>query len=52
MLRSILSALGITIGVIAISAMGMLGANMTSVVSSQMSSMGNTMTVTAYTGGG
>ncbi len=52
MLRSILSALGITIGVIAISAMGMLGANMTSVVSGQMSSMGNTMTVTAYTGGG
>jgi putative ABC transport system permease protein len=52
MLRSILSALGITIGVIAISAMGMLGANMTSVVSGQMSSMANTMTVTAYTGGG
>ncbi|HPD75103.1 MAG TPA: ABC transporter permease [Methanoregulaceae archaeon] len=52
MLRSILSALGITIGVIAISAMGMLGANMTSVVSAQMSSMGNTMTVTPYTGGG
>jgi putative ABC transport system permease protein len=52
MLRSILSALGITIGVIAISAMGMLGANMTSVVSAQMASMGNTMTVTAYTGGG
>ncbi|OPY37512.1 MAG: macrolide transporter ATP-binding /permease protein [Methanoregula sp. PtaU1.Bin051] len=51
MLRSILSALGITIGVIAISAMGMLGANMTSVVSAQMSSMANTMTVTAYTGG-
>jgi len=52
MLRSILSALGITIGVIAISAMGMLGANMTSVVSAQMASMGNTMTVTEYTGGG
>jgi len=52
MLRSILSALGITIGVIAISAMGMLGANMTSVVSAQMASMGNTMTVTPYTGGG
>jgi len=52
MLRSILSALGITIGVIAISAMGMLGANMTSVVSAQMNSMANTMTVTPYTGGG
>jgi len=52
MLRSILSALGITIGVIAISAMGMLGANMTSVVSAQMTSMANTMTVSPYTGGG
>ena len=52
MLRSILSAMGITIGVIAISAMGMLGANMTDVVTAQMSSMGNTMTVTPYTGGG
>jgi putative ABC transport system permease protein len=52
MLRSILSALGITIGVIAISAMGMLGANMTSVVSAQMTTMANTMTVTPYTGGG
>lgn len=52
MLRSILSALGITIGVIAISAMGMLGANMTLVVTKQISSMGNTMVVTHYTGGG
>jgi len=52
MLRSLLSALGITIGVIAISAMGMLGANMTMVVSAEMTSMGNTMIVTHYTGGG
>lgn len=52
MLRSILSALGITIGVVAISAMGMLGANMTLVVTEQMTSMANTMVVTHYTGGG
>jgi putative ABC transport system permease protein len=51
MLRSILSALGITIGVVAISAMGMLGANMTLVVTEQISSMGNTMVVTHYMGG-
>jgi putative ABC transport system permease protein len=52
MLRSILSALGITIGVVAISAMGMLGANMTLVVTEQMTSMANTMVVTHYNGGG
>jgi putative ABC transport system permease protein len=52
MLRSTLSALGILIGVIAISAMGMLGANMTMVVTKQISSMGNTMVIMPDMGGG
>ncbi|KAF5058887.1 Macrolide export ATP-binding/permease protein MacB [anaerobic digester metagenome] len=54
LLRSLLAALGIVIGVIAIAAMGMMGANMTLMVKDQMSEMGNVLTVThdAGTSGG
>ena len=52
MLRSVLSALGIMIGVIAIVSMGMLGANMTMSVSKQLSSVGNTIIMTPYIEGG
>lgn len=48
--RTILAALGITIGVIAIASMGMLGTNMTLSVKDQLSSMGNKLVVTKYTG--
>jgi putative ABC transport system permease protein len=51
-LRSSLAALGIVIGVVAIAAMGMLGANMTLMVKDQMSEMGNVLTVTPDTGTG
>lgn len=50
LLRSFLAALGIVIGVIAIAAMGMLGANMTLMVKDQMSEMGNVLTVTPDAG--
>ena len=54
LLRSLLAALGIVIGVIAIAAMGMMGANMTLMVKDQMSEMGNVLVVThdAGTSGG
>ncbi len=51
-LRSLLAALGIVIGVIAIVAMGMMGANMTLMVKDQMSEMGNVLTVTPDAGTG
>ena len=50
LLRSFLAALGIVIGVIAIAAMGMMGANMTLMVKDQMSEMGNVLTVTPDAG--
>lgn len=50
LLRSFLAALGIVIGVVAIAAMGMLGANMTLMVKDQMSEMGNVLTVSPDTG--
>jgi len=50
LLRSFLAALGIVIGVVAIAAMGMLGANMTLMVKDQMSAMGNVLTVSPDTG--
>ena len=52
LLRSFLAALGIVIGVIAIAAMGMLGANMTLMVKDQMSAMGNVLTVSPDAGTG
>lgn len=51
-LRSVLAALGIVIGVVAISSMGMMGANMTLSVTEQLSGMANNIVVRAYTGGG
>ena len=51
-LRSVLAALGIVIGVVAIASIGMMGANMTLSVTEQLSDMANKLTVTAYRGGG
>jgi putative ABC transport system permease protein len=51
-LRSILAALGIVIGVVAIASMGMMGANMTMSVTGELSKMANILVVRAYTGGG
>lgn len=51
-LRSVLAAVGIVIGVVAIASMGMMGANMTMSVTEQLSSMANVLVVTADTGGG
>jgi len=44
-LRSVLAALGIVIGVVAISSMGMMGANMTMSVTEELSSMANVLVV-------
>ncbi len=52
LLRSVLAALGIVIGVVAISSMGMMGANMTLSVTEELSSMANNLVVRAYSGGG
>jgi putative ABC transport system permease protein len=51
-LRSVLAALGIVIGVVAIASMGMMGANMTMSVTGELSQMANILVVRAYTGGG
>jgi putative ABC transport system permease protein len=51
-LRSVLAALGIVIGVVAIASMGMMGANMTLSVTEELSSMGNVLVVHADSGGG
>lgn len=51
-LRSILAAIGITIGIISIASMGMLGTNMTGSVKDSLSSMADKLTVSAYTGKG
>ncbi|MCU0633090.1 MAG: ABC transporter permease [Methanolinea sp.] len=51
-LRSVLAALGIVIGVVAISSMGMMGANMTLSVTEELSGMANVVVITAYSGGG
>ena len=51
-LRSVLAALGIVIGVVAIASIGMMGANMTLSVTEQLSDMANKLTGTPYPGGG
>lgn len=51
-LRSVLAALGIVIGVVAISSMGMMGANMTLSVTEELSDMANIVVITASSGGG
>jgi len=50
LLRSLLAALGIVIGVIAIASIGMMGANMTLSVTAQLTDMANKLTVTGYLG--
>ncbi len=52
MLRSSLAMLGIVIGVIAIASMGILGNSMVASVSESLSSVGDSVTVTPYSGGG
>jgi len=51
-LRSVLAALGIVIGVVAISSMGMMGANMTLSVKEELSGMANIVVITAASGPG
>jgi putative ABC transport system permease protein len=48
-LRSVLASIGIVIGVVAISSMGMLGANMQLQVKSQLSANANTIVISADT---
>ncbi|NMB77951.1 MAG: ABC transporter permease, partial [Methanomicrobiales archaeon] len=50
-LRSVLAALGIVIGVVAISSMGMMGANMTMSVTEELSAMANVLVVKPGGGG-
>ena len=51
-LRSTLAMLGIVIGVVAIASMGILGNSMVSMVSDSLSSVGDSVIVTPYAGGG
>jgi putative ABC transport system permease protein len=51
-LRSLLAAVGIVIGVIAITAVGIMGANMTLSVTETLSANSDTIKVSPYTGGG
>jgi len=50
-LRSVLAALGIVIGVVAISSMGMMGTNMTLSVTAELSEMANVLVVSPDSGG-
>jgi len=50
LLRSLLAALGIVIGVIAITALGILGANLAGSITNQLSQSGNIIIITPYTG--
>ncbi|MFA5331480.1 MAG: ABC transporter permease [Methanoregula sp.] len=52
MLRSTLAMLGIVIGVVAIASMGILGNSMTQSISSSLSSVGDSVIVTPYSGSG
>jgi putative ABC transport system permease protein len=52
MLRSTLAMLGIVIGVVAIASMGILGNSLVSTVSESLKSVGDSVIVTPYTGGG
>jgi putative ABC transport system permease protein len=52
LLRSTLAMLGIVIGVVAIASMGILGNSMVSMVSDSLSSVGDSVIVMPYTGGG
>jgi len=50
LLRSLLAALGIVIGVIAITTLGIMGVNLSLSITSQLSSSGNVIIITPYTG--
>jgi len=52
MLRSTLAMLGIVIGVVAIASMGILGNSLVATVSESLSSVGDSVTVSPYSGGG
>jgi putative ABC transport system permease protein len=52
LLRSLLASLGIIIGVVAISAVGMLGANLQLIVTGELSSSSNVINIVPDTGGG
>jgi putative ABC transport system permease protein len=52
LLRSTLAMLGIVIGVVAIASMGILGNSMVATVSESLSSVGDSVIVSPYTGGG
>jgi putative ABC transport system permease protein len=52
MLRSTLAMLGIVIGVVAIASMGILGNSLVATVSDSLSSVGDSVIVTPYSGGG
>jgi putative ABC transport system permease protein len=52
MLRSTLAMLGIVIGVVAIASMGILGNSMVASVSESLKSVGDSVIVTPYSGGG
>ncbi|WOF16858.1 ABC transporter permease [Methanoplanus sp. FWC-SCC4] len=51
-LRSLLAATGIVIGVVAITSIGIMGANMTMSVTQQLSESGNVIMITPDSGGG
>jgi len=51
-LRSVLAAVGIIIGVVAIASMGIMGTNLTVAVTEELSSSGNVIMVTPAGGGG
>jgi putative ABC transport system permease protein len=51
-LRSLLASLGIIIGVVSIASIGIMGANLDLVVTSQLSSVGNVLVVRPFTGAG
>ena len=51
-LRSTLAMLGIVIGVVAIASMGILGNSLVATVSESLSSVGDSVTVSPYSGGG
>jgi len=52
LLRSVLAALGIVIGVVAIASIGMISANMTLSVTEELSATANVLVVTSDSGGG
>jgi putative ABC transport system permease protein len=52
LLRSLLAALGIVIGVVAITTLGIMGVNLSLSITAQLSSSGNVISISPYTGGG